>query len=192
MSDISGAIKAVATNEQRPLADVKREFGGGLYRAGATGRGLMRSGGFTVPPQLIAALTPAISQLASEGAKKLPGLISKGVSKVGKFFKKLFGLGLMRSGGLRDRHMDFSEDGVYHDMTNISNMDPADYIPSHMLKFNKYKKRASKIKGGFSQSDVPRIIEMINGNEKFRGKLERHSKRPHKFINAIVKQLKKN
>lgn len=172
-----------AFNERRPVADVRAEMkGSGLYRSGNVS-GI--KGG--INPALISAMT----QLGTQAIPDIYQGIKSGVSKVGSWFKKLLGLGIIQ-GGMRVRPYS-NPDGSYNDLDLYSGTQkPEDYSPFMAEKrFGKHHKRAMKVKGGFAESDVPRIMQMIGSNPTFAQKLNGKAKRPHKFINAIYKELQK-
>ena len=58
-------------------------------------------------------------------------------------------------------------------------------------KRSKYLKRYGKLVGGFGMADVPVIIRAIKENPKVLQKVVSVAKKPHKFLNTLVKILKK-
>lgn len=188
-----------------PVDDVKREM---ALNGSEFGAGLRMSGGFAVPSMVSSvAANPIVQELAKDllkqGATKLPGLAVKGVKKLSRWFKKLFGRGMDVPGGSIINPEDFS----------------ATLSPAQMVK---YRRRVNKIKtdfvdengnplnieGGFAFAPflAPLAAPLISGlmGKIFgKGRLEskfqdpdfvkrwkRAQRRPHKMMNLLTRDFR--
>jgi len=176
--------------ESKPAAQMAAEMRGGRNAAGLLRSGDVR-GGFN--PAILAPLLPALSSLAKEAVPDIYSGIKNITGKVGSWLKRLFGGARERPYG---RHASWYNDRKqpmedYENMGLYSgNQTMADYVGYMDLRQRKDHKIAMKVKGGFSEADVPKILEIYRTNPKFADKLNRSTK-PHKFINRIVKELGK-
>ena len=176
--------KQNAFAHREPLASVERKTGGGLRRAGG--------GPFLGALGQVA--MPALQDLAKEGIHQLPGLIVKGVKKVGKFFKKLFGFGIIQGGYRGTRtYADAADPSLaYHEFSIFDGKKgPEDFsVQLKPEQIAKLQRQAAKLKGGIRMEDVPRLRERILNDVNFAKKLGSKAKIPHKFYNAMLKGLR--
>ena len=184
----SNSVITQAFVERKPVPQIKAQMSGaGLYRSGNVSRG-----GFS--PAMGALLAPALTELGKVAIPDLYSGIKSGISKVGKWFKGLFGRGVMR-GGMRARKYGHP-DASYHQMGLYKGPQLAeDFIPYMANEQYRKKdiKRLNRIRGGFATTDIPRIMELIKVDDVFAKKLNRAGKKGDKvkFLNRIYRGLNK-
>jgi hypothetical protein len=185
MPKASNLVLAHSVNNRDSGSEIERSLGQGLYRSGKV-QGGVRGG---VNPALVGALMPAVADLGKLAVKEGIPWVVKAAKKGWNWLKGLFGKGLLRSGGLRQRYSNTDPTGIYHDMVVSQSQAPEDYmLPGANTKDIR---RFNKLKGGFAPIDVPSLMERITTDQNFKDKLMRNSKKPHKFINTIFKNMNK-
>lgn len=179
------SIIASAYTQRKPVAQAAAEMqGGGLWRSGDMSG---QRGGFN--PAVLAPFIPALTKLGEQAIPDIYSGIKSGIGKVGTWFKRLF------SGGMRDPGYSHP-DAAYHQMSLYKGPQKAeDFLPYMAIEPYRQKdiKRLKQIKGGFSESDIPRIMSMINTDPTFAKKLDRAGRKGNKtkFMNRIYRGLNK-
>lgn len=170
-----------AMSEGEPM-----EIGSGLYR---TGGPTYKKGG--VSPGVAAALgtigAPVLAEIGKVASQGIPWLGKQaisGISKVGSWFKKLLGFGLMRTGGAMLHQSCGGESGGK--MSDV----PLQYQLQTPAMI-KARKRLDKVKGGVRmvEGDITRFIDMLKDNESLQNRLIRKGRKPHKILNLMQKEL---